>query len=830
MNYAKLLILRFLSIITVSLAESQFSTRHFIVMFREYLPANQRTNIIGEILNPTYLNYTVVARKYAHATITERSDFDVVKTFNLTSLHTADFSQLLASRRQIKGVYREKVLHHSLKAFKLGGAFPKKNRADISPPENEPAPESGTVPLDKVKQPWLLLSAPHAWASGFCGEGVRVGIFDTGLVDTNLHKHFRVVTIKERTNWTYLPARTQRRERPEETEDVNPAAIDGHGHGTFVAGIIAAAPDDVILRWSQELVRNQTLIDWPPGDICSPPGLAPRAELYIFRVFTDAQLSLTSWFLDAFNYAIARRLHVINLSIGGPDFLDQPFVDKVLEVSANGILLVSAIGNGGPLYGSLNNPADQMDVLGVGAIDAAGSTAKFSSRGMTAWEMQSGYGRFKPDVTTWATDVISSGLSGQCTKLSGTSVASPIVAGVVALLISAGLSQYPPELRNSSLLDTTKRSDCANCPAINPAGLKQVILEGATPVATTDDQTSWHPIFEQGAGSLNLLRSLDLVRRLKPQASLWPSYLDLTSCPFMWPYCSQPLYATGLPIVVNVTILNSMSVYGRVIDQPVYHPVINRNGLWLRVGVTYSKDLWPWSGYMALHISVQEGPDHGQETKEVARNYDGIAEGWVSLKVESQDMNPSGKLSTELKLPIRVRIVPTPERRKRILWDYFHNIRYPPAYIPRDDLNRISEPLDWLGDHIHTNFRDLYNHLRSAGFFLEVLQQPFTCFDASNYGTLMIVDPEEEFFPAEITKLRRAVLQHGLSILVFAGWYNTTVQELLRFYDSHTRRLWSPPTGGTNVPALNDLLAPLGIQFGFVYVGNQPAGLSGIRA
>ncbi|VDL95167.1 unnamed protein product [Schistocephalus solidus] len=81
-------------------------------------------------------------------------------------------------------------------------------------------------------------------------------------------------------------------------------------------------------------------------------------------------------------------------------------------------------------------------------------------------------------------------------------------------------------------------------------------------------------------------------------------------------------------------------------------------------------------------------------------------------------------------------------------------------------------------------------------------------------GTLMIVDPEEEFFPAEITKLRRAVLQHGLSILVFAGWYNTTVQELLRFYDSHTRRLWSPPTGGTNVPALNDLLAPLGIQFG----------------
>ena len=42
-----------------------------------------------------------------------------------------------------------------------------------------------------------------------------------------------------------------------------------------------------------------------------------------------AQVSYTSWFLDAFNYAILKRIDVLNLSIGGPDFLDQPFVDKV---------------------------------------------------------------------------------------------------------------------------------------------------------------------------------------------------------------------------------------------------------------------------------------------------------------------------------------------------------------------------------------------------------------------------------------------------------------------------------------------------------------------
>jgi membrane-bound transcription factor site-1 protease len=41
------------------------------------------------------------------------------------------------------------------------------------------------------------------------------------------------------------------------------------------------------------------------------------------------QVSYTSWFLDAFNYAILNKVNVLNLSIGGPDFMDQPFVDKV---------------------------------------------------------------------------------------------------------------------------------------------------------------------------------------------------------------------------------------------------------------------------------------------------------------------------------------------------------------------------------------------------------------------------------------------------------------------------------------------------------------------
>ena len=51
-----------------------------------------------------------------------------------------------------------------------------------------------------------------------------------------------------------------------------------------------------------------------------------------FRVFTNKQVSYTSWFLDAFNYAILKKIDVLNLSIGGPDFMDVPFVDKVWEM------------------------------------------------------------------------------------------------------------------------------------------------------------------------------------------------------------------------------------------------------------------------------------------------------------------------------------------------------------------------------------------------------------------------------------------------------------------------------------------------------------------
>ena len=53
-------------------------------------------------------------------------------------------------------------------------------------------------------------------------------------------------------------------------------------------------------------------------------------------------------------------------------------------------------------------------------------------------------------------------------------------------------------------------------------------------------------MFEQGNGKLNLVEAYRIMKRYTPQASLIPSYLDLTECPYFWPFCSQPLYYSGI--------------------------------------------------------------------------------------------------------------------------------------------------------------------------------------------------------------------------------------------------------------------------------------------
>ncbi|CAI0390008.1 unnamed protein product [Linum tenue] len=590
--------------------------------------------------------------------------------------------------------------------------------------------------LAQKSQVTSLFRADVLWSKGYTGAKVKMAIFDTGIRSD--HPHFR--NIKERTNWT--------------SEDT---LNDNLGHGTFVAGVIAGQDDECL-------------------------GFAPDAEIYAFRVFTDAQVSYTSWFLDAFNYAIATKMDVLNLSIGGPDFLDLPFVEKIWEITANNIIMVSAIGNDGPLYGTLNNPADQSDVIGVGGIDYNDHIAPFSSRGMSTWEIPHGYGRVKPDVVAYGKDIMGSKISSGCKSLSGTSVASPVVAGVVCLLVSV-----IPESDRKAIL--------------NPASMKQALVEGAAKLSGPN-------LYEQGAGRVNLfflrLESYEILKSYQPRATIFPGILDFSDCPYSWPFCRQPLYAGAMPVMFNATILNGMGVIGYVERPPIWNPS-DENGNILSIHFTYSEIIWPWTGYIALHMQI----------KEEGAQFSGEIEGNVTLTVYSP---PAPGEKTQRRstcvLHLKLQVVPTPPRSKRILWDQFHNIKYPPGYIPRDSLDVRNDILDWHGDHLHTNFHIMFNMLRDAGYYVETLGSPFTCFDARHYGTLLLVDLEDEYFKEEIEKLRDDVINNGLGLAVFAEWYNVDTMVKMRFFDDNTRSWWTPVTGGANVPGLNDLLAPFGIAFG----------------
>lgn len=291
-------------------------------------------------------------------------------------------------------------------------------------------------------------------------------------------------------------------------------------------------------------------------------------------------------------------------------------------------------------------------------------------------------------------------------------------------------------------------------------------------------------MFEQGSGKLNLVGAYNSLMSYKPKASFFPSELDLTECPYAWPFCTQPLYYSAMPLIFNATILNGMGVTGKFVGSPQWIP--GPNGQFLDVKFTYSSVLWPWSGYLALHITVNE---QGKE-------FEGIAQGTVQITIQSPPhVGETQVRKSTVSLNVKVRIIKTPPRNKRLLWDQYHNIQYPPGYIPRDNLNIKDDILDWNGDHPHTNFRDMFNFLRQKGYFVEILTQDFTKFDARNYGTLLIVDPEEEFEIMERNKLKNDVDNLGLSVAVFAEWYNTDVMKKIKFFDDNTHKLWVPLTG-----------------------------------
>ena len=263
------------------------------------------------------------------------------------------------------------------------------------------------------------IHAPEAWAAGFDGAGSTVAVLDTGY-DTS---HPDLATaVSESSNFT-----------------TDPTVVDGNGHGTHVASTIAGTG-----AGSGGVYR----------------GVAPGAKLMVGKVLADEGFGEDSWVLAGMQWAVARGADVVNMSLGGdPGDGTDPLSRAINELSASSdTLFVVAAGNSGSEPMTVTAPGAADAALTVGAVDDADVMAYFSSRGP-----RSGDGALKPDVVAPGVGITAARAAGTSlgvpvddlyTSLDGTSMATPHVAGLAAILKDAH-PQWDGERLKAAITSTT---------------------------------------------------------------------------------------------------------------------------------------------------------------------------------------------------------------------------------------------------------------------------------------------------------------------------------------------------------------------------------------
>ncbi|GHH39757.1 S8 family peptidase [Lentzea cavernae] len=251
------------------------------------------------------------------------------------------------------------------------------------------------------------IGAPAAWQAGITGKGVKVAVLDTGVDEKHPDLQGKQVAEKNFTD------------SPDGTDEV--------GHGTHVASTIASKGEKY-----RGVAPDAEILD---GKVCQPGGCTESA------------------ILAGIQWAGEQGANVVNMSLGGGDTPEvDPLEEAVNRVSREtGALFVIAAGNSGRPE-TIGSPGSAESALTVGAVDRNDGIAPFSSRGPAA------DGAVKPDVTAPGVDIVAAeaGTQGHV-AMSGTSMATPHVAGVVALL-----KQQHPDWSGPRLKATVMASARAN--------------------------------------------------------------------------------------------------------------------------------------------------------------------------------------------------------------------------------------------------------------------------------------------------------------------------------------------------------------------------------
>lgn len=256
--------------------------------------------------------------------------------------------------------------------------------------------EQEALPQSTQEIPWGIdkVRAPYAWATSV-GAGVRVAIIDTGI---QLNHPDLAANVKGGVNIIKR----------------NLTPNDDNGHGTHVAGIVAAL-----------------------GNTIGVVGVAPRADLFAVKVLDRFGGGYLSDVVKGIEWSVNNGMKVANMSLGTTVHV-QSLKDAVDEAYARGLLMVAAAGNTGA---GVSYPAAYGSVIAVSATDTENKICTFSSRGSEI------------ELAAPGLEIGSTYVGSSYAVLSGTSMASPHVSGTAALVLAANGSLSNVEVRQR-LADT----------------------------------------------------------------------------------------------------------------------------------------------------------------------------------------------------------------------------------------------------------------------------------------------------------------------------------------------------------------------------------------
>lgn len=258
-----------------------------------------------------------------------------------------------------------------------------------------------------------------AYKMGLFGKDITVAVIDTGCcmhLDLVLG-HNKIVKFVDFVNKKTMP-------------------YDDNGHGTFVCGVLAGSG----------LCSNKKFSGMAPG--CNLVVLKSLNEMGETQVFTI--LNAMQWIID---HKQKYNIKIVCMSFGSEPLQNyDPLVVGAEVLWDNGIMVVCASGNDGPIENSVKSPAISPKVLSVGSCSCKMPfvESEFSSHGVYD-------GIIKPEVLAPGENVVSLGTQNQIyNTMSGTSVATPVVAGMLALLLEKNQNLTPNQLKNIVL------SSCAH--------------------------------------------------------------------------------------------------------------------------------------------------------------------------------------------------------------------------------------------------------------------------------------------------------------------------------------------------------------------------------